>query len=188
MGKYLLRGVDRSSGKDVEFVVEADTSANARAKGDLKGTIVTEVIDLMRGEFGSTPSIAPVSKKPWKVTAIGGMRLGSGICNIIAGLLLGFVFFLPLLLIPLGIIEILSATGIMKTPPKRSDNLLVIPILEIVAIVTLSGWIPLVVGILSIVWLGDNTVKECLASVATKTQKHSPPPLPGASQTPPSGQ
>ncbi len=45
MGKYLLRGVDRSSGKDVEFVVEADTSANARAKGDLKGTIVTEVID-----------------------------------------------------------------------------------------------------------------------------------------------
>ncbi len=109
-------------------------------------------------------SASPTPDKPWKVTAIGGMRIGSGICNCLAGLLF-FWLFIPLLLIPLGIVEIVSAANLLKKPPKQPANPKAIAILEIVGILTLAGWVPLVVGILSLVWLADDRVKQYLASL-----------------------
>ena len=42
-GSWEVLGVDRASGMDTRIRVEAETAANARAKGELKGMIVTEV-------------------------------------------------------------------------------------------------------------------------------------------------
>lgn len=42
-GRYRVTGVDRASKLDVVQYIEAESAANARAKGELAGTIVTEV-------------------------------------------------------------------------------------------------------------------------------------------------
>jgi hypothetical protein len=104
------------------------------------------------GDTGPAPS------KPGKVTAIAGMRLGSGVCNILAGVVFCWLVF-PIVLIPLGIVEILSASNLLKSRPNRPSNLLPIPVLEIVAIITLAGWISVVVGILTLVFMSDQQVK-----------------------------
>ena len=36
--------MDKESGFDTDVVVEAETEANARTKGELKGIVVTEVV------------------------------------------------------------------------------------------------------------------------------------------------
>jgi len=100
--------------------------------------------------------------KPGELTAIAGMRLGSGVCNILAGVVFTFVFIIPIVLIPLGIVEIVSASNLLKVKPNRLSNPLTIPILEIIAILTLAGWISLVVGIVSLVFLADPRVKYYL--------------------------
>jgi hypothetical protein len=99
--------------------------------------------------------------KPGKITAIGGMRLGSGVCNILAGLVFCWLIF-PIIIIPLGIVEIVSASNLLKTKPDRPSSLLAIPILEIIAILTLAGWVSVVVGIISLVFLSDQRVKSYL--------------------------
>ena len=103
----------------------------------------------------------PPILKPGKVTAIGGMRLGSGVCNILAGIVLGLLIF-PIVLIPLGIVEIVSGSNLLKAKPGRPSSLLAIPILEIIAILTLGGWVSAVVGIISLVFLSDQGVKSYL--------------------------
>lgn len=99
--------------------------------------------------------------KPGKVTAIGGMRIGSGVCNILAGLVFCWLIF-PIALIPLGIIEIISGANLLKAKPDRPSNLRTIPVLEIIAILTLAGWISVVVGVLSLVFLSDQRVNSYL--------------------------
>ena len=103
----------------------------------------------------------PPIPKPGKVTAIGGMRLGSGISNVLVGLI-GCCFILPVLLIPLGIVEIISGSNLLKAKPGRPSTLRAIPILEIVAIITCAAWVSMVVGIISLVFLGDQRVKSYL--------------------------
>ena len=102
--------------------------------------------------------------KPAKVAAIGGMRIGSGVCNILAGLVFCWLI-LPIVMIPLGIIEIVSGSNLLKAKPDRLSNLLVIPILEIIAILTLAGWISVVVGIVSLVFISDQRVKSYLSQL-----------------------
>ena len=97
--------------------------------------------------------------KPGRVTAIGGMRIGSGVCNILAGLIFCWLIF-PIVMIPLGVVEIVSASNLLKAKPVRPSTLRAIPILEIIAILTLAGWISVVVGIISLVFLSDQRVSS----------------------------
>lgn len=108
----------------------------------------------------------PGPAKPWKVTAIGGMRLGSGITNVLAGLALFWLVY-PLLLIPLGIVEIISGANLLNRNPKAASGMKTIAILEIIAIVGFN-WISLVVGILTLVWLADPEAEAYLATLPPK--------------------
>lgn len=101
----------------------------------------------------------PLIKKPGKVTAIGGMRLGSGICNILAGIVFCWLFF-PIPLIALGIIEIISASNLLKEYPRKPSTFKTIPIFEIIALLTMAGWISVIVGIISLIFLTDYGVKN----------------------------
>ena len=114
-------------------------------------------------DISSGDHIIPIDK-PGKVTAIGGMRIGSGVCNIIAGLAFCWLIF-PAVLIPLGILEIVSAGNLLKSRPERPTTLKTFPILEIIAILTLAGWISLVVGIISLAFLADTKVKKYFESL-----------------------
>jgi hypothetical protein len=109
-------------------------------------------------------------KKPGKVTAIGGMRLGAGICNIIAGIVF-FWLLLPIVMIPLGIVEIMSASNLLKGQPRRPSGLKAIAVLEIIAIITLAGWISVVVGILTLVFLDDPRVTNYVSSLLPEKAK-----------------
>lgn len=51
MPKYRIRGVDKESSLDTELTIEAETEANARAKAELKGMVVTEIVS-----DGTTPA------------------------------------------------------------------------------------------------------------------------------------
>jgi hypothetical protein len=93
------------------------------------------------------------------------MRIGSGVCNILAGLIF-FWLVLPLGLIALGVIEIVSGSNLLAQKPRSPKNPVTVAILEIVGILTLAGWIPLVVGILSLVWLSDDAVKSYFGALA----------------------
>lgn len=114
-------------------------------------------------QSGSSPATADtVFAKPGKVTAIGGMRIGAGVCNILAGIVF-FWLVLPLAMIALGVIEIVSASNLLKSRPARPSGLKTIAILEIVALLTFAGWISAVVGIITLVFLADPRVKEYLS-------------------------
>ncbi len=102
--------------------------------------------------------------KPGKLIVIGGMRLGSGVCNVLAGFLLYWLVF-PLVLIPFGVVEIVSGINLLREKPKRPLTLRVIPILEIVAIVTLAAWVSIVAGVLSLIFLNDEHVKSYLGDL-----------------------
>ena len=111
-------------------------------------------------QSSSFPATADtVLAKPGKITAIGGMRIGAGVCNILAGLVFCWLLF-PLLMIPLGVVEIISASNLLKSRPTRPSGLKTIAILEIVAILTLAGWISVVGGIITLVFLADPRVKQ----------------------------
>lgn len=109
---------------------------------------------------------AGTSAKPWKVTAIAGMRLGSGITNILVGLAMFWLAY-PLLLIPLGIVEIISAANLLNRSPKAASGMKTLAILEIIAIVAFN-WVSLVVGILTLVWLPDPEAEAYLAALPPK--------------------
>ena len=97
------------------------------------------------------PPVYPnAPKKPWKVTVIGVLRIGSGLCNIGAGLFFWWLY-LPTLLILLGIAEIISGGRMLNAKPMRPSSPKSLAIYEILSILTLAGWIPLVVGILSLI-------------------------------------
>lgn len=100
---------------------------------------------------------APIPK-PGKLTAIGGLRLGSGVCNILTGLLLYWLIF-PLVLVPFGIVEIVSGSNLLKARPYRPLTLRVIPIVEMVVFVS---WLSVIAGVLSLIFLSDEHVKSYL--------------------------
>jgi hypothetical protein len=111
------------------------------------------------------PSLSQnILTKPGKLTTIGGMRLGAGICNIIAGIIFCWLIF-PIVMIPLGIVEIISASNLLKLQPEPPTGIKTIAILEIIAIITMAGWISVVVGILTLVFLSDERVKNYLSQV-----------------------
>ncbi len=106
--------------------------------------------------------------KPGKVTAIGGMRLGSGIANLIMGAALSGCIS-PLLLIPFGICEIISGANLLRQRPGPASNSKLIPIPETCAIAALS--VPaLVIGIISLVFMSDPVVDRCMALLNSRRQ------------------
>jgi len=111
----------------------------------------------------SAGAAAPAAEKPGKVAAIGGMRIGSGVTNICIGLTCFFCVF-PLLLVPLGIVEIVSGANLLRGRPQRPSGMTGLCVLEIVAIIC-GSIVSLVVGILSLVFLSDETVKKYLAGL-----------------------
>ena len=121
------------------------------------------VLCIKCGSSLSKSQTLDTSTKPGLIQAIGILRLVSGILNCLTGLLLCWLI-LPMLLIPLGIVEIVSAANLMKDRPKAPSGMKAIAILEIVAIISLM-WTSLVVGILTLVWLSKNEVKAYLASL-----------------------
>ena len=131
-------GLDKQSGLETELVIQASSLANAKAQAEVKGMIVTDV--LAWNEVGQRSSVSAASNaKPGKVTAIGGMEIGCGVCNILAGIFFGFLL-LPLLLIPLGIVEIISGSRLLKAQsPQKMSGIKAIAILEIIGIVTCAG-------------------------------------------------
>ncbi len=116
-------------------------------------------------QSGSPPATPDtVLAKPGKITAIGGMRIGAGVCNIFAGIVFCWLLF-PIIMIPLGIVEIISASNLLKSRPTRPSELKTIAILEIIAILTLVGWISIVVGIITLAFLADPRVKEYISQL-----------------------
>jgi nitrite reductase/ring-hydroxylating ferredoxin subunit len=105
--------------------------------------------------------------KPWQVTTVGVLRLSSGILNIVLGLAL-FVFVLPLALIPLGVLEIVSAANLLSARPRFSESLQKLAIVEICAILTCAGVVPFVVGILALVWLAAPSVKRYIETLDSR--------------------
>jgi hypothetical protein len=109
--------------------------------------------------------------KPSKVNTLAILTLISGITNIIAGLVITVVVVvstvgigllcIPLTLAPsvLGIFEIIYATKLMATPPRPVKNPMVIPILEICAILY-GNVLSVVAGILGLVFGNEPEVQE----------------------------
>lgn len=109
------------------------------------------------------PAIAgTVPTKPDKVTTIAAMRIGSGVCSILAGIVF-FWLVLPLVMIALGVAEIVSAINLLQTRPANPSWLKTIAILEIAAVLTFAGWVSVVVGVITLVLLADPEVKEYLS-------------------------
>ncbi len=52
MAEFIVRGVERASEKDTTLVIDADTAANAKVKAELRGVIVTSVVDRDEEEAG----------------------------------------------------------------------------------------------------------------------------------------
>jgi len=122
----------------------------------------------MDGTQVPQPAPAPAGGgRPGKFTAIAAMRLGSGILNCIWGLS-GFMCIYPLLLIPLGVIEILSGANLLKQNPRKPKSFQVICILEIVAIVA-GNVASLAVGILSMIFKGDPAVAAYMDALPDET-------------------
>lgn len=106
-------------------------------------------------------------KKPGKFSTIAGVRMGAGICDILAGLVFCWLVF-PIVMIPFGIIEIISACNLLKEKPEYPKSIKTIAILEIIGIVTLAGWISIVAGIMTLVFLSDDKVKAYIESLREK--------------------
>ncbi len=122
-------------------------------------------------ESGSPPATPDtVLTKPAKVTAIGGMRIGAGVCNILAGIVFCWLLF-PVVMIPLGIVEICSGSNLLKYRPTHPQGLKTIAILEIIAILTLAGWISIVVGIITLAFLADPRVEGYLSQLQLEGQE-----------------
>ena len=58
--------------------------------------------------------------KPWQLTTVGALRMGSGVLNVLTGLSL-FIFVVPLLLIPLGVFEIISGANLLSAQAHLFD-------------------------------------------------------------------
>lgn len=102
--------------------------------------------------------------KPAVFTTIGTIRLISGILNILAGLG-AWCLCLPLLLIPLGIVEIVTASNLLKPRPDYPEALYTVAILEILAICACCvGWLSMIFGIITLALLTDPAAKAYLAS------------------------
>lgn len=158
MQKEICKNCGRAIGKLEEpFVYKGDIVCKECTRKLCDGPQETT---LEAVNFDQTANSVPT--KPGKLTAIAGMRIGAGVCNILAGIVF-FWLVLPLAMIALGVIEIISASNLLKPHPARPGGLKTIAILEIVAILTLAGWISVVVGIITLVFLGDPRVKDYLS-------------------------
>lgn len=106
---------------------------------------------------------SPVQSKPAVLTTIGAIRLISGVMNIMTGMGI-WCLCIPVVLIPLGIAEIITAANLLKPRPTYPEALYTIAILEILAILTCFGFFSLIFGIISLVLLTDPSVKAYLAT------------------------
>jgi hypothetical protein len=115
-------------------------------------------------------------QKPGEVTAITIMTLISGITNILAALTWSIAlpiatlgigcFCVPITILPgvLGVFEIIYASKLLANPPRPVRQSQVIPILEIVAILS-GNIISLGSGIIGLVYYNDPKVKEYFARI-----------------------
>lgn len=115
---------------------------------------------------------SPRSEKPGLVTAIIAMTLVNGILNVLWGLgmslgmLAGLVTIclIPFTILPaiLGVFEIVYAARLLAMPPQQLQPSQTIAILEICCILA-GNVVSLIVGILVLVFYGDERVKAYFA-------------------------
>jgi hypothetical protein len=103
--------------------------------------------------------------KPWQVPTLGVLRIVSGVLNVTWGLGL-FIFVVPLLLIPFGIMEIMSGANLLAARPKYPDNNRTLAILEIVSMVACNP-ISFTIGILALVFSAHREVEAYFASLSS---------------------
>ena len=127
----------------------------------------------------STPPTLGAHERPGMVTAIAIMTIVSGAMNIMyalgitAAIVLGTIglgiICAPITILPgiLAIFEIIYGVNLLSVPPKPTQPSQVIAILEICCIISLNI-IPMVVGILALVFYGDPKVKEYFARINTR--------------------
>lgn len=127
----------------------------------------------------STPPTPGAYERPGMVTAIAIMTIVSGAMNIMyalgitAAIVLGTIgigiICAPITILPgiLAIFEIIYGVNLLSVPPKPTQPSQVIAILEICCALTLNI-IPLVVGILALVFYGDPKVKEYFTRINTR--------------------
>ena len=117
----------------------------------------------VEAEVIDSAAASETTPKPGFVTAIGGIRLGAGCVNILCGLTLFWLIY-PLLLIPLGIIEIINGAALLAARPKEVKWVYTLAILEIVAVVAFSV-LSLASGIVILVFLQRDEVKKYFAGL-----------------------
>ncbi len=137
----------------------------------------------------------PRSQKPGMVTAIAVMTLISGIINILAGLTIGAVLAVtvvllclaPLGILPivLGVFEILYALKLLPDPPQSVQPNQTIAILEIICII-FGNLLTAIAGVLALIFYNDATVKAYFARINNEpVPVHSSPAPQPASPLPP---
>jgi hypothetical protein len=124
-------------------------------------------------------------EKPTLVNVIAWTTLASGIVNIGWGLAITFgalisiigICCTPLTILPaiLGIFEIIYAAKLLSTPPQAVRPATNLAILEIVCVLT-GNFFTVVVGILSLIFYNDATVKEYFARLNGEGTPSSIPP------------
>jgi len=137
----------------------------------------------------SNYTVSPAKEKPQLVMAIAIMTLINGILNILWGLgltiavVLGTLFLgiicAPVTILPtiLGTFEVVYAAKLLSNPPQRVQPSQAIAIMEIVS--ALSGNpIALIVGILSLIFYNDPTVKNYFAEINGQIVPPAPPVTP----------
>ena len=104
--------------------------ARARASGCECGTSYGEI---RRPSAPGPGRDGRPRRKPWEVTTIGAVRIGSGSLNVLLGMLF-FWAVLPLLLIPLGVAKIISGANLFSERPKKQRHDHTIAVFEIVTL------------------------------------------------------
>ena len=137
----------------------------------------------------SNYTVKPAGEKPQLVMTIAIMTLVSGILNILWGLgltaaivlgtfLLGIVCA-PVTILPaiLGLFEVIYAAKLLSNPPQRVQPSQAIAIMEIIS--SFSGnVISLIIGILSLIFYNDATVKNYFAEINGQIVPPAPPVTP----------
>jgi len=136
-----------------------------------------------------------MQQKPTLVNVIGWMTLASGIVNLIWGFVASAtalitiigIFCIPITILPtiLGVFEIIYAAKLLGNPPQTVKPSTSIAILEIACVLTGNAF-AMVVGILSLVFYNDLTVRDYFARLRGAAPVAPAQPVPPALPTPPS--
>jgi hypothetical protein len=130
-------------------------------------------------------------EKPGLVTAIAVMTLISGIVNIFWGLTITVTLFwtivcgpIGLLQTALGIFEIIYAAKLLGNPPQPVQPATSLAVMEIVCVLA-GNVFAMIVGILSLVFYNDLTVKEYYARMNSLAAAAPAPLVPTGAGNPP---